>query len=77
MTKITIQTPKKKHKLQIIILNEVEGVGTDLQGQPLSLFRANSIVMANPQLHEELVYHHFPQNKEIIELIQQRLTGHK
>ncbi|MBU7218497.1 inositol monophosphatase family protein [Staphylococcus gallinarum] len=61
----------------LIILNEVEGVGTDLQGQPLSLFRANSIVMANAQLHEELVYHHFPQNKEIIALIQQRLTGHK
>ncbi|ARD74111.1 inositol monophosphatase family protein [Staphylococcus xylosus] len=57
----------------LIVLNEVGGLGTNLMGDTLSIYEPNSIVMANAQLHSELIEHHFQKNNEIIELLQQRL----
>src|SRR5699024_5012178 len=54
----------------LIILNEVDGVGTDLMGNDLSIYEPSSIIMANPQLHTELIQYHFQKNIEIIELLQ-------
>ncbi|MGO3050192.1 inositol monophosphatase [Staphylococcus casei] len=57
----------------LIILNEVGGKGTNLMGDTLSIYEPSSIVMANKQLHSELISNHFEKNIEIIELLQQRL----
>ncbi len=43
----------------LIVLNEVGGLGTNLMGDTLSIYEPNSIVMANAQLHSELIEHHF------------------
>ncbi|CFO35737.1 inositol monophosphatase [Staphylococcus aureus] len=51
----------------LIVLNEVGGLGTNLMGDTLSIYEPNSIVMANAQLHSELIEHHFQKNNEIIE----------
>ncbi|MBZ8171806.1 inositol monophosphatase family protein [Staphylococcus cohnii] len=57
----------------LIILQEVGGIGTDLMGNTLSIYEPSSIVMANPQLHVELLEFHFQKNNEIIEALQKRL----
>lgn len=58
-----------------IILNEVGGKGTDLMGDALSIYEPSSIIMANKQLHAELIEQHFQKNNEIIGLLQQRLKN--
>ena len=44
-------------------------------GDALSIYEPSSIVMANKQLHAELIEQHFQKNNEIIGLLQQRLKN--
>ncbi|MDW3935418.1 inositol monophosphatase family protein [Staphylococcus saprophyticus] len=59
----------------LIILNEVGGVGTNLLGEPLSIYEPSSIIMANKDLHSELIDNHFKKNYEIVQLLQQKLKA--
>ncbi|MDC6326413.1 inositol monophosphatase family protein [Staphylococcus auricularis] len=51
----------------LIILNEVGGKGTDFLGEALTIYEPHTVVLANPQLHEDLINHYFKPHQEIIE----------
>ena len=56
-----------------IILAETGGTATDLLGQPLSIQQPSSVVVANPQLHDELITHYFSHHQEVIQAFHQRI----
>ncbi|MCU5745657.1 inositol monophosphatase family protein [Staphylococcus sp. SQ8-PEA] len=58
-----------------IILEEVNGVVTDLLGNPLSLIKPSSVIAANPQIHEEILTHYLSHHNEDISAFHQYLNS--
>lgn len=59
----------------VIILNEVNGKASNLKGGDLSIYQANSVVIANPSLHEELMTQYFSEHQSTINLLHERLNN--
>lgn len=56
----------------LIILNEVGGIGTNLLGEKLNIKHPNSIIMANSDIHEELLTQFLKPNQDILNELHQR-----
>ncbi len=50
----------------LLILNEVGGIGTNLLGDKLDFNQPNSILIANPSLHREILNHHLNQQRDTL-----------
>ncbi|MDI9231185.1 inositol monophosphatase family protein [Staphylococcus caprae] len=61
----------------LMILNEVGGIGTNLLGEPLEMNRPNSIVMANKQLHDQILNQYLSEFKETIASHHEKRFGRK
>lgn len=57
----------------LIILHEVNGVASNLAGATLSITSANSIVIANKQLHNELLTSYFNYHQDTITVLHERM----
>ncbi|OFP39167.1 inositol monophosphatase, partial [Staphylococcus sp. HMSC062B11] len=59
----------------LLILNEVGGIGTNLLGDKLDFNQPNSILIANPSLHREILNHHLNQQRDTLITLHEKRFG--
>lgn len=59
----------------LMILNEVGGKGTNLLGETLTMTRPNSIIMANPLLHDEIMSEYLKNHEDTLRMHHQKRFG--